>query len=62
MPIQGVLVDETRNGKFEQAVIIGKHRNGPVGSIELTFLNRYPKFASIAAESAATGAAAAYGG
>jgi replicative DNA helicase len=29
-------------------VIIGKHRNGPVGSVELTFLERYPKFASIA--------------
>jgi len=26
MPIDGVLVGETRNGKFEQAVIIGKHR------------------------------------
>ena len=42
-------------------VIIGKHRNGPVGSIELTFLNRYPKFASIASEQAA-GPATAYGG
>jgi replicative DNA helicase len=31
-------------------VIIGKHRNGPVGSVELTFLERYPKFASIARE------------
>ena len=40
-------------------IIIGKHRNGPVGSIELTFLNRYPKFASIASEEAA-GPAAAY--
>jgi replicative DNA helicase len=25
-------------------VIIGKHRNGPVGHVELTFLDRYPKF------------------
>ncbi len=25
-------------------VIIGKHRNGPIGSVELTFLDRYPKF------------------
>ncbi|MEJ7818292.1 MAG: replicative DNA helicase [Thermoleophilaceae bacterium] len=40
-------------------VIIGKHRNGPVGQVELTFLNRYPKFASMAAE-AAPGAAEAY--
>jgi len=27
-------------------IIIGKHRNGPVGSVELTFLDRYPKFMS----------------
>ena len=26
MPIEGVFVGETRNGKFEQAVVIGKHR------------------------------------
>jgi uncharacterized OsmC-like protein/pimeloyl-ACP methyl ester carboxylesterase len=26
MPIQGVFVGETRNGKFEQSVVIGKHR------------------------------------
>jgi len=26
MPIPGVLVGETRNGKFEQSVVIGKHR------------------------------------
>ena len=26
MPIEGVLVAETRNGKFEQSVVIGKHR------------------------------------
>ncbi len=31
-------------------LIIGKHRNGPVGSVELTFLSNYPKFASIARE------------
>jgi replicative DNA helicase len=31
-------------------VLIGKHRNGPVGSVELTFLDRYPKFMSKAAE------------
>ncbi|MGI8749136.1 MAG: replicative DNA helicase [Thermoleophilaceae bacterium] len=41
-------------------IIIGKHRNGPVGQVELTFLNRYPKFASMAAEGSAPGAAAAY--
>src|SRR5882724_5579637 len=26
MPIEGVLVGETRNGKFEQSVVVGKHR------------------------------------
>jgi putative redox protein len=26
MPIEGVLVEETRNGKFEQAIIVGPHR------------------------------------
>jgi putative redox protein len=26
MPIEGVFVGETRNGKFEQSVVIGKHR------------------------------------
>src|SRR5688572_23854742 len=26
MPIDGVLVEETRNGKFEQSVVVGKHR------------------------------------
>ena len=31
-------------------MLIGKHRNGPIGSVELTFLDRYPKFASIARE------------
>lgn len=43
-------------------VIIGKHRNGPVGQVELTFLSRYPKFAAMASEASAAGAAAAYGG
>ena len=44
--------DEYYNSDTEKPgvaeVIIGKHRNGPVGSVELTFLDRYPKFASIA--------------
>jgi replicative DNA helicase len=29
-------------------ILIAKHRNGPVGDVELTFLSRYPKFANIA--------------
>lgn len=28
-------------------LLISKHRNGPVGEVELTFMPRYPKFASI---------------
>jgi replicative DNA helicase len=28
-------------------VKIAKHRNGPVGTVELTFLERYPKFANL---------------
>jgi replicative DNA helicase len=39
-------------------LIIGKHRNGPVGSVELTFLERYPKFASMARERIGEGAGA----
>lgn len=31
-------------------ILIGKHRNGPVGSVDLTFLDRYPRFASMARE------------
>ncbi|MGB1582776.1 MAG: replicative DNA helicase, partial [Solirubrobacterales bacterium] len=28
-------------------IIVAKHRNGPVGDIELTFLSHYPKFANL---------------
>jgi replicative DNA helicase len=38
-------------------LLIGKHRNGPVGSVELTFLDRYPKFASISRDRDASGVA-----
>ncbi len=55
--------DEYYNSDTEKPgvaeVIIGKHRNGPVGSVELTFLDRYPKFASIARERVADTAAGA---
>jgi len=43
-------------------IIIGKHRNGPVGSIELTFLSRYPKFASMAGDGSQAAVAAYRGG
>jgi replicative DNA helicase len=51
---------ETTENPGVAEIIIGKHRNGPVGQVELTFLHRYPKFASIASEGSAAGAAAAY--
>jgi replicative DNA helicase len=34
-------------------IIIAKHRNGPIGDVEMTFLSRYPKFANIAHADAA---------
>jgi len=30
-------------------VILSKHRNGPIGSVKLSFLQRYAKFADLAA-------------
>jgi replicative DNA helicase len=41
--------DTTENPGVAE-IIIGKHRNGPIGNVELTFLSNYPKFASIARE------------
>src|SRR4051794_10848846 len=29
-------------------ILVAKHRNGPIGDVEMTFLTRYPKFANIA--------------
>jgi len=46
--------DEYYNADSEKAgladIIIGKHRNGPVGSVELTFVERYPAFRTKARE------------
>ncbi len=57
--------DEYYNSESEKQgiaeVLIGKHRNGPVGSVELTFLDRYPKFMSKASEERAGSYAGAQG-
>jgi replicative DNA helicase len=46
--------DEYYNKESEKQgiaeVLISKHRNGPIGGLELTFLDRYPKFMNQATE------------
>jgi replicative DNA helicase len=37
--------------KGQAEVIIGKQRNGPTGSVKLTFLGQYTKFENFAADS-----------
>src|SRR4051794_35898595 len=37
--------DSERLGEAD--IIVAKHRNGPVGELVLTFLSRYPKFATL---------------
>ena len=37
--------EETKPEELGTAeIIIGKHRNGPIGSVRLTFLNQFTKF------------------
>ena len=38
---------ETTEKPGEADVIVAKHRNGPVGNVVLTFLERYPKFMNL---------------
>lgn len=51
--------DSERIGEAD--LILAKHRNGPVGEVVLTFLARYPKFATFTPEPGFDGAAAAGG-
>jgi replicative DNA helicase len=39
--------DRESERQGEADVIIAKHRNGPIGSVSLTFLSKYPRFASM---------------
>jgi replicative DNA helicase len=43
----------------EADLIVAKHRNGPVGEVELTFMPRYPKFATLLRDHAFDGAVSA---
>ena len=51
--------DEVYNKETEEPgvgeVIIAKHRNGPVGDVKLTFLSRFPMFASHASDGGGAG-------
>ena len=38
---------ETTEAPGEAEVIVSKHRNGPVGKVNLAFMERYPKFANL---------------
>ena len=38
---------ETTENPGEAEVIVSKHRNGPVGKLNLAFMERYPKFANL---------------
>ena len=46
--------DEVYNPESEQKgiaeIIIGKHRNGPIGTVRLAFFNEYTRFENLAAE------------
>jgi replicative DNA helicase len=39
--------DKESERQGEADLVIAKHRNGPIGSVTLTFLPKYPRFASM---------------
>ena len=50
---------ETTETPGEAEIIVSKHRNGPVGKLNLAFMERYPKFANLWRDHAAGGPAPA---
>jgi replicative DNA helicase len=50
---------ETTENPGEAEIIVSKHRNGPVGKLNLAFMERYPKFANLWRDHAAGGPAPA---
>jgi replicative DNA helicase len=54
--------DEESERPGEADVIVAKHRNGPVGSVALAFMKRFPKFANLYREPVLDGASSADGG
>jgi replicative DNA helicase len=49
--------DEQSERIGEADIIVAKHRNGPIGKLSLTFLSKYPRFASLYREPGAEPAA-----
>jgi replicative DNA helicase len=54
--------DEESERPGEADVIVAKHRNGPVGSVALAFMKRFPKFANLYREPVLDGASSPDGG
>jgi replicative DNA helicase len=52
---------ESTESPGEAEIIVSKHRNGPVGKINLAFMERYPKFANLWRDHGGDVAAAANG-
>jgi len=50
---------DTTESPGEAEIIVSKHRNGPVGKLNLAFMERYPKFANLWRDHGTAGAAPA---